>query len=143
MEPLIINDLITIPAAELDWAAARASGPGGQNVNKVSSKVELRFSLATTTSLIEPVKTRLRQMAGSRLTPEGDLLIVCQVHREQHRNLEEARQRLRELILQALVKPKKRVATRPTKASKERRVQAKRQRSETKRARSQRGRDDE
>lgn len=143
MEPLIINETITIPAAELDWAAARASGPGGQNVNKVSSKVELRFFLSTTKSLTDPVKTRLRQMAGSRLTPEGDLLIVCQVHREQHRNLEEACERLRGLILQALVRPKKRVATRPTKASKERRVQTKRQRSETKRARSLREYDDE
>ncbi|HNV71188.1 MAG TPA: alternative ribosome rescue aminoacyl-tRNA hydrolase ArfB [Candidatus Ozemobacteraceae bacterium] len=143
MEPLIINDVITIPATDLDWAAARASGPGGQNVNKVSSKVELRFRLTSTTCLTEPVRVRLRQMAGSRLTPEGDLLIVCQVHREQHRNLDEARERLRELILQALVKPKRRVATKPTRASRERRVQAKRQHSETKRARSKRGGDDD
>ena len=143
MEPLQINEKITIPAAELDWAAARASGPGGQNVNKVSSKVELRFALTTTRSLNEFVKARLLQMAGSRLTPDGDILIVCQVHREQHRNLEEARERLKELILQALVRPRKRVATKPTKASKQRRVQSKREQSEKKKHRSSRGGDDD
>src|SRR5688500_114787 len=99
MDDLEVQPGIVIPARELTWSAARASGPGGQNVNKVSSKVDLRFDLRGTESLASDVKARLRAKAGtSRLDADGRVVIVSQVTRDQHRNLEDARERLAGLI---------------------------------------------
>ena len=134
-EPLQINEVLTIPAADLQWSAARGSGPGGQNVNKVASKVELRFDLNGTTALSPAVKDRLRAIAGNRIDAEGRLLITCQESRDQRSNLEEALRKLRDLILKALTPPKKRRPTKPTRASKERRLAGKRAHAEKKRRR--------
>jgi len=134
-EPLQINEVLTIPAADLQWSAARGSGPGGQNVNKVASKVELRFDLNGTTALSPAVKDRLRAIAGNRIDAEGRLLITCQESRDQRSNLEEALRKVRALILKALTPPKKRRPTKPTRGSKERRLAGKRAHAEKKRRR--------
>ena len=98
MEHLVIRPGIVVPERELEWAAVRASGPGGQNVNKVSSKVELRFDFETSSALGVSVKARLRALAQHRLDADGRILIVSQVTRNQPQNLEDARQRLAELF---------------------------------------------
>ncbi len=134
-EPLQINEVLTVPAADLQWSAARGSGPGGQNVNKVASKVELRFDLNGTTALSPAVKDRLRAIAGNRIDADGRLLITCQESRDQRSNLEETLRKLRDLILKALTPPKKRRPTKPTRASKERRLAGKRAHAEKKRRR--------
>src|SRR5690349_2544173 len=126
MLSLPIRDDLTIPAADLTWRAVRASGPGGQNVNKVASKVELRFDVEQTAALTGPVKARLRAACASRLDADGRLVVVSQRSRDQARNLELARERLRELVLDALEEPKLRRATKPTRASQTRRVADKR-----------------
>lgn len=123
--PLEINSQVTIPDADLSLTFVRASGPGGQNVNKVASAVQLRFDLAGTSVLEAPVKARLRALAGRRVTDEGALLIIARNHRTQDQNRREAHERLAELIRQALVRPKIRKATKPTRASKERRLDSK------------------
>jgi ribosome-associated protein len=120
--PLSVTAEVVIPDADLSIAFVRASGPGGQNVNKVASAVQLRFDLAGTTALAERVKTRLRALAGRRLTEEGAVLIVARNHRTQERNRSEAYERLAELIRQALPEPTPRRATRPTRAARERRL---------------------
>lgn len=135
MDALPVNQRITLPARDLSWSAVRASGAGGQNVNKVASKVELRFDLPATTALDGPVKTRLARLARNRLDADGRIVIVRQRHRDQARNLEDAREALAELVRAALVRPKKRRPTRPSRASKERRLEAKKARGATKRAR--------
>ncbi len=117
-----IDSIRTIPADELSWKAVRASGPGGQNVNKVSSKVELRFDLARTRVIDNDAKARLRAMPGVRLDSDGWLILVSQVTRDQPRNLEDARRRLRDLIVAALVRPKKRRPTKPKRGAIERRL---------------------
>jgi len=129
---LYINDNITIQDWEISESFMRASGPGGQNVNKVSSAVELRFEAATSPSLPLPVKNRLRRLAGRRWTNEGALVLQCDETRSQARNRELIRERLKELILQALTPPKRRIATRPTLGSKKRRLKAKKVRGEVK-----------
>ncbi|MFZ2958634.1 MAG: alternative ribosome rescue aminoacyl-tRNA hydrolase ArfB [Candidatus Ozemobacteraceae bacterium] len=126
LDPLIINETIVIPAADLTWVAARSSGAGGQNVNKVSSKVELRFNLETCELLSEPVRTRLRGLVKNHLDADGWLIIVSQTTRDQRRNLDIALERLRELILKALEVPKIRRPTRPTRSSQTRRLDGKR-----------------
>ena len=136
IDPLPVTALLTIPAADLEWSAARGSGPGGQNVNKVASKVELRFDLTGTSALNQAVKERLRGLAANRLDSEGRILIISQESRDQRNNLETALRKLRELILKALVPPKKRRPTKPTRASKERRLDSKRVHSDKKRRRS-------
>ena len=141
-DPLEIHPTLTLPAADLDWTAVRASGPGGQNVNKVASKVELRFNLAGTTALDEAVKARLRALCATRLDAEGRILLVSQRTRDQIRNLEDARLRLKVMILQALEVPKERRATRPSRGSKERRLTAKKVTGERKKSRSRPGSDD-
>jgi ribosome-associated protein len=116
---------ISLADDELTWSFVRASGPGGQNVNKVASAVQLRFDLAGTRSLEPPVKARLRSLAGRRVTKEGALVIIARNQRTQEANRREALQRLSELLRRAMVAPKVRRATRPTRASKERRLEGK------------------
>ena len=115
--PSAPSTLVSIPARELEWTAVRASGPGGQNVNKVSSKVELRFDFEESEALPASVKTRLRALAQHRLDAEGRILITSQVTRNQPQNLEDARSRLADLIAKAMVVPKRRRPTRPSKAA--------------------------
>ena len=129
---LHITDNVAIQDWELSESFMRASGPGGQNVNKVSSAVELRFEAATSPSLTVPVKNRLRRLAGRRWTNEGALVIQCDETRSQARNREIARDRLKDLIQAALKPPKRRIATRPTLGSKKRRLKAKKTRGEIK-----------
>ena len=133
---------MTVPERELSWAAVRSSGPGGQNVNKVSSKVELRFDFEATESLSPSVKTRLRALAKHRLDADGCILIVSQLTRNQPQNLKDARERLAELIAKALVVPKRRRKTKPSLAAKRRRVKDKRATSLKKQSRATKNLDD-
>jgi ribosome-associated protein len=141
-EPLRIDGRLVIPAGDLSWSAARSSGPGGQNVNKVASKVELRFDLAGTRALGAAVKARLRAIAGHRLDVEGRVRVVSQKTRDQAQNLADARDKLAAMIAAALVVPKPRRPTRPTFGSKMRRADAKRRQSNKKRLRGNVGSDD-
>ncbi len=126
---------IIIPREELSFTFSRSGGPGGQNVNKVSSKVTLRWNPAGSRALPEAVKKRLLAQQRSRLTREGDLLVGSQRFRDQGRNLEDCLNKLRELVVQALHPPKARKKTRPTRGSRERRLAEKKLRSERKRQR--------
>lgn len=135
MSALRITESVTLEEAELEERFIRASGPGGQNVNKVSTAVELRFDVRASPSLPAEVRARLARLAGRRMTEEGVLVIRAERFRTQERNREDARQRLIELIRQACVVPKRRIKTKPTRASKERRREAKAKRSRVKRLR--------
>jgi ribosome-associated protein len=129
---LEINKDIRIADWELTESFIRSSGPGGQNVNKVSSAVELRFEAARSPNLPAPVKTRLRRLAGRRWTTDGALVLQCDETRSQARNREIVRQRLADLIRKALAAPKRRIATKPTLGSQKRRLKAKKERGEIK-----------
>ncbi|WP_410219357.1 alternative ribosome rescue aminoacyl-tRNA hydrolase ArfB [Paracoccus sp. (in: a-proteobacteria)] len=129
---LHVTDTIAIEEWELSEQFTRAQGPGGQNVNKVETAVELRFEAARSPNLAEPVKRRLQRLAGRRWTQEGAVVILAQETRSQARNRELARDRLVELIRAALVSPKRRIATRPTLGSQKRRLKAKTVRGEVK-----------
>lgn len=133
-----VTNSIAIDEDELQESFIRASGPGGQNVHKVSSAVQLRFDVRGSPSLPEDVKARLERIAGKRLTNEGVLVITAQRFRTQERNREDARERLAAFVAAGLHVPKPRVATRPTRASRERRLDAKRGRSTLKRERARR-----
>jgi ribosome-associated protein len=137
---LRITDTIAIEDRELEERFVRASGPGGQNVNKVSTAVELRFDVRAS-SLPPDVKERLMVLAGSRMTGDGVLLIDSREHRTQAQNREAAQARLVALIQHAAVRPKKRRKTKPGKAAKERRLDSKKQRGQIKALRSSRGDD--
>ena len=135
MEPLRVNSRLVIPPGELSVSFARSGGPGGQKVNKTASQVQLRFSVLESASLGERRRELLLKALKGRLTDSGELLIRAQRHREQARNLEDARLRLAEALREALKPKKARKATKPTRASRERRMEAKRQRGRRKQER--------
>ncbi|MBX3014220.1 MAG: aminoacyl-tRNA hydrolase [Caldilineaceae bacterium] len=132
---LEITPTIAIEENELHEEFTRAAGPGGQNVNKVETAVQLRFNVFASPALSGEVRQRLIQLAGNRLTAEGDLMIEAKRYRSQLQNREDARQQLAALIRQATIRPKPRRKTKPTAASQQRRLERKSQRSETKRQR--------
>lgn len=133
MNDLMVTDTITVPARELSWTAVTSGGPGGQNVNKVATKVQLRWDLAHSTALPGWAADRLRAIAGARrLDADGSILISSSTTRSQDRNLELALERLAELIREALDRPKLRRPTRPSRAAKARRLESKRRTSEKK-----------
>ena len=129
---LRITDAVSLADWELTEHFTRASGPGGQNVNKVSTAVELRFEAARSPHLPADAKARLRRLAGRRWTSDGAVIVRAEAYRSQARNREDARERLAELVAKALERPKKRVATKPTLGSQRRRLAAKTRRGEVK-----------
>ncbi|HEY7511091.1 MAG TPA: alternative ribosome rescue aminoacyl-tRNA hydrolase ArfB [Vicinamibacteria bacterium] len=133
--PLRVNPDVLVPAAALSWKAVRSSGPGGQNVNKVASRVELRVDLSRVEGLTAPQRERLAALAAARLDAEGRLLVTSQRTREQARNLEDARGKVRALVARALVAPRRRRATAPTASSRAARRRLKALRKERKRGR--------
>jgi ribosome-associated protein len=137
--PLVLSEHIAIPDEELEWKFIRSSGPGGQNVNKVASAVQLRFLLPQNTSLPAAVRSRLQRLAGQRLIDDGTILLSARNERSQEQNRRAALERLADLVRAALIEPKIRKKTRPTRASKERRIDTKKRRAGTKRQRSGRG----
>jgi ribosome-associated protein len=132
---LSVTDTLSIPESELEERFVRSSGPGGQNVNKVATAVELRFDAAHSPVLSDDVRARLRKIAGTRMTDDGVLVVDARRHRTQAQNREDARERLAALVRQALVPPRRRRKTKPTRASVEKRITAKKLRAETKRSR--------
>jgi ribosome-associated protein len=131
-----VTDAIQLLEDEIKISFIRSSGPGGQNVNKVSTAAQLRFDLSGSPSLPEPVKQRAAKLAGSRLSGEGEIVITASSHRSQGQNRDEAVARLLALLRAAAIAPKRRLATRPTLASKRRRLEQKGQRGTVKRLRS-------
>ena len=133
--PLPIDHRLTLPGELLSWTAVRASGPGGQNVNKVSSKVELRFDLEASELFDPATKERLRALAGAKLDAEGKIVVRSDKTRDQPRNLEDAREKLKALILQALHVPKARKPTKPSRGAVRRRLEDKRRQGDKKQLR--------
>jgi ribosome-associated protein len=141
-EAITVNETVRVPAAALSVRAVRASGPGGQNVNKVATKIDLRVDLDAIEGLPDAARTRLEALARHRLDAEGRLVVTSQATRNQARNLEDARDKVRALIAAALVRPRARTPTRPTGAAREQRLGAKRARSAVKRLRARPGAED-
>ena len=134
-EDLELRPGLVVPAAELHVEAVRSGGPGGQNVNKVASKIVLRFAPLESRAFDAGQRARLAERLAGRLSGAGELVLHASNHRERLRNLAEARARLASLLLGALARPRRRVATRPTRGSKRRRLEGKRRRGDVKRGR--------
>ncbi len=132
---LIVNARIRIPDSELAWTFARSSGPGGQNVNKVSSKASLRWNVVASPSLPPDVRERFLARYGSRLTNEGELIVSSQRYRDQARNVDDATEKLRAMLTAVAAPPKARRATKPTRSSVKRRIESKQARSRAKQLR--------
>ncbi|MDG2149220.1 MAG: alternative ribosome rescue aminoacyl-tRNA hydrolase ArfB [Planctomycetota bacterium] len=141
-DDLEIQPGFVIPAAELGWSASRSGGPGGQNVNKLSTRVSLRWNVAESVALDEARRVKLLGKLEARLTKSGELIVHVDSSRSQLDNRHEARRRLAEMVREALHVAKKRRPTKPTKGSKQRRLESKKQRSDTKKLRGRPRRDD-
>jgi ribosome-associated protein len=137
--PIVVSDTVRVPAHAIAVRATRASGPGGQNVNKVATRIELRVELALIEGLSADARDRLRALVARRLDADGRLAVTSQLTRTQSRNLEDARAKVRELIAAALARPTPRRPSRPTRASRERRIAGKKQHGATKRLRARPG----
>jgi ribosome-associated protein len=136
-----VTDSISLDESEIEESFVRSSGPGGQNVNKLSTAVQLRFDVRRSPSLPNDVALRLMKLAGKRMTKDGVLVLIAQTQRTQERNRADAMDRLVDLIRQASVRPVPRRATKPTKASKEKRIEGKKRRSDVKQMRGRVGRE--
>jgi ribosome-associated protein len=134
---LIINDKVQVPLSELTYTASRSSGPGGQHVNTTDSRIQVRWNVLDSAALTETEKALVQNTLASRLTEAGDLILASDTHRSQRRNREEVTERLASLVREALIPPKPRKKTRPTRASKEKRLDEKRKKSRTKKDRGQ------
>ena len=135
---LTVNENISIPIREFEFRYSRSPGPGGQNVNKVNTKVTLRWNYAESKNLPEPVKQRMKQKFSRRINKEGELIITSHRFRDQGRNVADSLNKLKDLILSVAKSPTPRKKTRPSKASKQRRLDSKKRTSEKKRSRNQR-----
>lgn len=135
-DPILVTDTVVVPAHALLVRAVRSSGPGGQHVNKVASRIELHVDLEAITGLPAAARARLARLTAARRDAQGRLLVTSQRTRDQARNLEDARSKVRAVVAKALVEPKRRRPTRPTAAARERRLGSKKRRGELKRGRS-------
>jgi ribosome-associated protein len=138
-EAIVVTETVRVPASALTVRAVRASGPGGQNVNKVATKIDLRVNLGAVEGLSDSARARLRGLAARRLDADGRLVMTSQATRNQARNLEEARARVADLIRAALISPRRRVRTAPTAGARQRRLAGKKLRGAVKRSRARPG----